>query len=466
MQIAQVLAGYTLGSADILRRAMGKKKAEEMAKQRAIFTEGCIKQNISEPIAKQIFDLMEKFAGYGFNKSHSAAYALVSYQTAWLKTHYPAAFMSAVLSSDMDNTDKVVNYFEKAFKIDLKIISPDINRCEYAFTVQDEHTIVYGLGAIKGAGLSAIEIIVNERNKNGPFKSLFDLCNRIDLRKVNKRVLEPLIKSGAMDSFQLPRATLFASIESALRQAEKQQKNKTIGQLDIFMQSGLDIDNHEHYVKAIDWTKEERLQGEKDTVGLYFSGHPLDIHQEELTQFSVKKIQHIDLQRHQQILVAGLIYDIRVMLTKNNDKMAFVTLDDGSGRFEFVLFSDLYASSQPLLVKDQLLIVSVEISHDEYSGRFRTNAKRLLTLDQARELYAKYLLIEINDSEKHDDIISELQTILLPFKQGHMPVVIDYKHQEAHFKIELGQDWFVFPHSHLLKNLKDFFGDASVRLCY
>ncbi|HEY3487869.1 MAG TPA: DNA polymerase III subunit alpha, partial [Gammaproteobacteria bacterium] len=291
MQIARELAGYTLGEADLLRRAMGKKKPEEMAQQRAIFVAGAIKHNISSQTATYIFDLMEKFAGYGFNKSHSAAYALLSYQTAWLKAHYPADFMAAVLSADMDNTDKVVRLIDECNDRGLQVVPPDINISGYAFTVDEGNRIVYGLGAIKGLGAAAVEVIATERRTNGVYKNLFDFCRRIDTHKLNRRAQEALIRSGAMDSLNCTRATLMANLTAALKLAEQDQSDRSSGQTDIFGAAALREPATEIKLEEKpEWEETELLAGEKETLGLYLSGHPIDRYRDELLLMTGKRI--------------------------------------------------------------------------------------------------------------------------------------------------------------------------------
>ncbi|MDH5712055.1 MAG: DNA polymerase III subunit alpha, partial [Gammaproteobacteria bacterium] len=287
MQIAQVLANYTLGGADMLRRAMGKKKPEVMAEQRELFMKGAVARDVDADLATHIFDLMEKFAGYGFNKSHSAAYALLSYQTAWLKAHYPAEFMAAVLSADMDNTDKVVGLIEDCHEQGVEVLPPDINRSIYQFSVPDEKSVLYGLGALKGVGEAALDGIIAERDANGEFVDLYDFCRRSDTRKVNRRVMEALIKSGAMDSLGPNRASLTASLSNAVQLAEQNQKNASVGQDDMFGSSD-EPDTHAsvHIVEVDDWDDETRLSNEKETLGLYLTGHPITRYETELRRFT------------------------------------------------------------------------------------------------------------------------------------------------------------------------------------
>ena len=269
MQIAQLLAGYSLGGADLLRRAMGKKKPEEMAKQREIFVSGAVARGVREAQATMIFDLMEKFAGYGFNKSHSAAYALLSYQTAWLKAHHPAAFMAAVLSSDMDKTDKVVMLIDECASMGLNVEPPDVNESVHAFRVAGPKSIRYGMGAIKGVGASAVEALIEERTANGPYKNLPDLCRRVDLQRVNRRVFEALIRSGSLDRIGANRATLTGQLDRAVHLGEQNSRAMSVGQVDLFGLSTADD------AVVPEWSDAERLSGERETLGLFLTGHPI-----------------------------------------------------------------------------------------------------------------------------------------------------------------------------------------------
>ncbi|MBD3634256.1 MAG: DNA polymerase III subunit alpha, partial [Methylophaga sp.] len=348
MQIAQILAGYSLGGADMLRRAMGKKKPEEMAKQRQIFLEGAAGRGIEEKEAGPIFDLMEKFAEYGFNKSHSAAYALVAYQTAWLKAHYPAAFMAAVLSADMDNTDKVVGLIDECRDMKLNVMPPDVNHSKIKFTVEGERTIRYGLGAIKGVGESALAGIVSEREQGEEFTSLYDFCRRVDMRKINRRVMESLVKAGALDSLGGHRASLNASLTKAMQIAEQHRRDQDSGQNDLFgLTPENESDQDEPLEQAAEWAEEHLLLAEKETLGLYLSGHPIDRYEAELAEFIPKKINELDApeskgyQRNEKpVLTAGLIVAIRTMKSKSGSRMAFITLDDKSGRLEVRVFGE------------------------------------------------------------------------------------------------------------------------------
>ncbi len=464
MQIAQVLAGYSLGAADLLRRAMGKKKPEEMAKQREIFCKGSIERGVAADTAGHIFDLMEKFAGYGFNKSHSAAYALIAYQTAWLKAHYSAAFMAAVLSSDMDNTDKVVHFVEDCYALKIKIAGPDINASEYMFTVIDDHHLAYGLGSIKGAGQAAIEDIIQARHKNGPFTDLFDFCRRVDLRKANRRVLEAFIKAGAFDKIGPHRASIFNSIDLALQHAEQYLRAESLGQHDLFGNSSTqvkvpDID----YVSTPKWADHDRLFGEKETLGLYLTGHPIHRYINELKNIISDRI--VDLRpANQTSLVAGIILSVRAIQTKRGDRMAVVSLDDATAQIDVLCFSDVYQRYRELLVKDALVIIEGEISLDEFSGGNRMICRTLSSIDQARDRFARTLQIKVPASKV--DSMGRLAEILKPFRGGNCRVTIDYLRDDAMANLKLGDNWKVRPTDSLLHMLRDVFSENAVEVLY
>ena len=473
MQIAQVLAGYTLGQADLLRRAMGKKKPEEMAKQRQVFMDGAAARGIAADTATYIFDLMEKFAGYGFNKSHSAAYALVSYQTAWLKAHYPAAFMAAVLSSDMDNTDKVVMLIDECRAMGLAVLPPAINDCDYGFTVRDEQTILYGLGAIKGVGAAALEGIIAERRAAGGFHDLFDLCVRIDLRKANRRVLEALIRSGALDALDANRARSMARLTQALQYAERHARDNAVGQDDLFgafggssQPSGAPVAADLDPVETPEWGEEQRLLGEKETLGLYLTGHPINRYEAELARFVTHRIADLKPTRDQMVVVAGLIVALRTMNSRRGERIAFVTLDDRTGRVELAVFAEAYQRYRDSLVKDRLVVVEGSVSVDEYSGGYRMSTERILDIDTARAVYAKRLEIDIAATRLQNDASAVLAEILKPFREGGCPVWINYCGAAARARVALGQEWRVRPTDELLHRLTEMTGPDGVRLVY
>jgi len=468
MQIAQVLAGYTLGQADMLRRAMGKKKPEEMAKQREIFVNGARNSQVDEKQATYIFDLMEKFAGYGFNKSHSAAYALVSFQTAWLKAHYPAAFMAAVLSADMDNTDKVVMLIDECRDMKLKVKTPNINVCETAFTASGDDSVLYGLGAIKGVGSAALEGIIVERRQGGPFTDLFDLCRRIDLRKANRRVLEALIRAGALDVLDENRARSMASLTTALQMAEHHSRDFAAGQNDLF--GGMAASTQETQAVTLTevppWDDEQRLNGEKETLGLYLSGHPIMRYEQELKRIVTSRIAALRPSREQTVVVAGLVTAIRTMNSRRGERIAFVTLDDRSGRLEVGVFAEAFQRFRDLLIKDRLLIVSGTVSIDDYSGGFRMSADEIYDIDQARGIYARRLELAVDKQLAANGFTRSLGELLQPFREGSCPVWLNYHSDEAQAQMVLGNQWRVQPTDELLRRLRDVLGNEAVEVVY
>ncbi len=469
MQIAQVMAGYTLGGADMLRRAMGKKKPEEMAKQRASFLDGSVENGIDKDLAGNIFDLVEKFAGYGFNKSHSAAYALVSYQTAWLKAHYPAPFMAAVMSSDMQNTDKVVIFIEECRQMGIPPALPDVNSGEYMFTVNDEGVIIYGLGAIKGVGEGPIEAIVTARADGGPFKDIFDFCERIGAKKLNKRVLEALVRSGALDNLGAHRAVLWESIPDALKAADQSARNQDAGMFDLFgaVEAEAPGDPYEKYRNVRAWTDKERLQGEKDTLGLYLTGHPIDEYEKELRNFISKKIVEVQPSRGTTQKMAGLVVDLRLKKTKKGDPICFVTLDDRSARIDVTLFGEAYEQARNLIQKDAVLVMEGEVAEDNYSGGIKVKGSKVLDIPQARALYAKSVEIACDAAQLAGRRMKQLEDTLAQYRgDGSLPVTIRYRRADAVGTLTLGENWAVQANDELIIKLMDQFGGGTVVLRY
>lgn len=430
MQIAQVLAGYTLGGADMLRRAMGKKKPEEMAKQRSIFQDGAIKNGIDGELAMKIFDLVEKFAGYGFNKSHSAAYALVSYQTLWLKAHYPAEFMAAVMTADMDNTEKVVGLVDECWRMGLKVLPPDINSGLYHFHVNDHGEIVYGIGAIKGVGEGPIEAILEARQKGGHFKEIFDLCARVDTKKLSRRVMEKLVMAGAFDHLGPHRAALMSSLEDALKAADQHAKAEAIGQGDMF---GVLADAPEQvelsYASVPKWPDQVVLDGERETLGLYLTGHPITGYLREIERYTnglrLKDVNPTP--RGQMTTVVGLVLSAKVITTKRGNRIGICTLDDRSGRLDIMLFSDALEKYQHLLEQDRVLIATGQVSFDDFNGGNKMTVRELMDISEAREKYARGLAISLSDRQIDDQLLNRLRSTLEPHRSGTIPVHLYYQ---------------------------------------
>ncbi|MCB1723787.1 MAG: DNA polymerase III subunit alpha [Gammaproteobacteria bacterium] len=458
MQIAQVLANYTLGGADLLRRAMGKKKAEEMAKQGEIFRKGAVARGVDEGTATYIFDLMEKFAGYGFNKSHSAAYALVSYQTLWLKAHYPAAFMAAVLSSDMDNTDKVVTFIEECRSMRLRVEPPDVNRSSYMFTIDGDDTVVYGLGAIKGVGEGAIEGIVDSRARDGVFRDLFDFCRRIDLKKANRRVLESLIRAGALDRIGANRATLMIQLPLALRMAEQHAELQATGQDDLFgMAAAEPVQPDAGFVPdpVEEWEDEQRLAGEKETLGLFLTGHPIDFYEADIKAMASSRIARLSLddvreargrRGGKKVTVAGMVVAVNRRNTQRGT-MASVLLDDKTARIEAALFSETYERFRNEIVSDRVLLVEGSLVHDEYRGGLSIRAERVQGLDDVRAERARSVEVLMCEEWLRArglttiDAVKALVSLFEPARGGNCVVRLRYRRHDAEVLLQFGDAW-------------------------
>ncbi|MEK6684847.1 MAG: DNA polymerase III subunit alpha [Pseudomonadota bacterium] len=470
MQIAQVIGGYSLGSADLLRRAMGKKKVEEMAQQRNIFVAGAVNNGLSKDKATELFGLMEKFAGYGFNKSHAAAYALIAFQTAYLKAHYPAEFMAACLSADMDDTDKVHIFVEDSLANGLAILPPDINLSSYRFIPSDHKTIRFGLGAIKGTGESAISSIIAAREQTGPFIDLFDFCNRVDRRIANRRVMESLIRVGAFDSINPNRASLLASVGLAIESAE--QMSRAVSQANLFNEA----EDHSHMrpqlVNADLWSDREKLRHEKIGLGYYFSGHPFDTYAPKLKRFIRTQLDRLNPQREPQLL-AGIIHSIRIQMTRRG-RMGIINLDDGKARVELVVFSELLDANRTWLKEDQLLIAEAKISTRGYNSEedteLRITAERLYDFAGIRSRFARQIRIQCNPSTLAQ--VSRLKALLAPHScqsqksDSGCPVTVIYQNEFASGELELGSDWQVNLHDDLLQSLTAHFKPENIEIVY
>ena len=472
MQIAQVLAGYTLGGADLLRRAMGKKNAHEMAQQRSVFVDGAVARGVNPPRAAYIFDLMEKFAGYGFNKSHSAAYALLAYQTAYLKAHHTAAFMAAVLTADMDHTEKVVPLIQDCKILDLAVEPPDVNASLYEFAAGDARSIRYGLGAVKGVGEAAVRAIIDEREARGPYTSLEDLCRRLDLQKVSRRVLEALIKSGSFDCFEVNRATLMERLATAMQRGDQTARAHEAGQVDLF---GLAVEERAaephpaRPAQTPDWSEAQRLAGERDTLGLYLTGHPITRVEQALSRFVSHRIGDLVSERPvaqngrgfsvgRSVSVAGLIDEIR-----RRGARISLSLDDRSGRIEVTLFDEVFQRHRDLIVKDALVLIEGSVRFDEFTDGWRLAARRIADLDQALEGHARRIVLKW---PAHEDAASfeQLEQILMRWRPGPCPVTIEYRAAQASGALTLGAEWSVRPARELLAELEGLIGRDAVEL--
>jgi DNA polymerase-3 subunit alpha len=458
MQIAQVLAGYSLGAADLLRRAMGKKKAEEMAKHRSTFVAGATERGVARSKAEHLFDLMEKFAEYGFNKSHSAAYAVVAYQTAYLKAHFPSAFLAATLSAEMTDTDKVHLFYVDARANGLSFLPPDVNNSGYRFIPVDRGVIRFGLGAIKGTGQAAIDAIVAERDRHGPFRSLFDFCARIDRRLVNRRVIEALVRAGAFDSLGGDRASLLATAGVALDWAERTARDA--GQVSLF-DTASGVTTAPPLLVAAAWGEQQRLVEEKSALGFYLSGHPFALYRDKLAPFQRLQLADLSSAGREPVTVAGIIVGLRTQMTRRG-KMLVVTLDDGSAAADATLFSEQLDAHRDKLKEDRLLIVIARVLKDDFSGGYKLNPTELLELADLRTRNARAVRLTVNGQAD----AQRLADLLRPYRGGGCPVEIHYARSDAACALRLGEDWRVRLDDRLLDGLQGWLSRDNVVIQY
>ena len=476
MQIAQLLAGYTLGGADLLRRAMGKKNAEEMAEQREIFISGATERGVAGHTATRIFDLMEKFAAYGFNKSHSAAYAVLAYQTAYLKAHYPAAFMAAVMSADLDNTDRLVILKDDCRKQKLRLVAPCVNQSAYSFSVSDESTILYGLGAIKGVGRAAVESLIAERDANGRFNGLAEFCRRVDHDKINRRALEAMIKAGAMDDFGQSRRSLMHQVPEALASADQQARAAAAGQNDMFgLGEAVVVADTPKPANLTEWPERIFLNNEKEALGLYLAGHPFDAVRTDAMAFVDDRL--VDLvgepapetpkgernyaQKGREVTVAGLVADLR----KRGNRVS-VTLDDDSARMEVSLFSEAYQEFRHLLQKDEIVVISGALRYDDFLASWTVNVKNVLHIDRVIESRAKSMVLSLAPNGQGEALLIKLHDLLLPYREGNCDVSVKYIGDTASARLNLGPEWAVRPSRELRDKLTELLGRKNVRMLY
>ena len=469
MQISQIIGGYTLGGADMLRRAMGKKKPEEMDKHRATIAEGAAKKGYDPELAKQLFDLMTKFAEYGFNKSHTAAYAVVTYQTAWLKAHHCAAFMAATLSSDMDNTDTVKIFYDDCLFNKLTVLGPDVNESDYRFVPVDRQTIRYGLGAVKGTGEQAVNAILKARAEGGPFKDLFDFCLRVDKRMVNRRTIEALIRAGAFDALDDHRARLIASVGVAIEAAEQAERNAMqVSLFDVF-DSAAQAEHGPQYIEVPRWKEREKLREEKIALGFFFSGHPFNEVKQEVMRFVRRPLSSLEPKKEPQTL-AGLVVGVRTKITSRG-KMAFIQLDDGTTSLEVSAFNEIFEQDRAKIREDEVLIVEGKVQRDDFAGegKVRVVAERLLSLADARGRFARQLRISLNGQASGVNAhgaVQRLQTLLAPYTPGNCPVRLAYRNADAMCELMLGDSRRVRLEDDLLVALGDWLSSENVKIEY
>lgn len=474
MLISQIIGGYSLGGADLLRRAMGKKKPEEMAKHREIFEKGAVEKGYDAELAVKLFDLMEKFAGYGFNKSHSAAYALIAYHTAWLKAHHPAEFIAATLSSDMDDTDKMQIFWQDALANNIDVLPPDVNHSNYRFEpVQDHYTqqglpprtIRYGLGAVKGTGQAAVEAIIQARQTGGPYTSLFDFCRRIDRHHVNKRSIEALIRAGAFDTIDDNRAALLASVGQAMEAAEQVARNAN--QVSLFDDDGSDV-LEQSLANIKPWDLQTRLRQEKTAMGFYFSGHLFDAWRDEVRRFAPLRLDSLEPSRTPQWF-AGILTAVRVRMTRRG-RMLYAMLDDGTAQVEVSIFNEVFEAHRAMLREDQLVVICGKVSHDDYTGGLRVTADEILDLQSAREQRAKRLSLRLtNHTHLSVEAIHRALNVFRAEPENNVPgvaVQLEIKYPTYQCQVQLGTEWRVRLADSMFEQLYDWLGEEAVEIHY
>jgi len=461
MKSAQIMAGYSLGGADILRRAMGKKKAEEMAQQREVFVKGASEKNIDEKKANEIFDLIDKFSGYGFNKSHSVAYAYISYQTAWLKAHFPAPFMAAVLSGVMDDTDRVAFTVGESKKKGVKVISPDINQSEYEFSITDNKTIVYGLGAIKGVGEALVNEIVMEREKNNDYLDIFDFCFRIEKKYLNRRAIEALIYAGAFDVFGVKRATLISTYPRAVRQAEQRQSDLSKGQSSLFSDVDSHIEYEKIYIKGDFLSFKNIMMYEKKVMGYYLDRHPTDWYKADLKSIVCTLPKDIVFRNNRDVRILSLISDIVYRNTRKG-QMASITIEDGERKINAAIFSQKLAQTSEQLVLDEVVVISGKINKD-FREQWQVVVDRIDPVDKVQLKFAKYLKIQLTQRNKNDYL--ELCSLLKEY-QGSCPVIIEYESEKSSGRIPLSEEFDVSLDRELLDSIEKQLGHGKYKINY
>jgi DNA polymerase-3 subunit alpha len=415
MAIANTIAGFSLGQADILRRAMGKKKPEEMEKLRARFIDGARKRRITEAKAKKLFDLIQKFAGYGFNKSHAAAYAVVTYQTAYLKAHYPTQFMAALLTCETGNTDKMVGYLTECREMGIKVLPPDVNESHKDFAVA-EAGIRFGLAAIKNVGEGAVESIIAVRHEGGPFRSFFDFCRRVDLRKVNKRMLEGLIKAGAFDSTGARRSQLMAVLDQAVEEGASAQAEREQGQTSIF---GGDTDgttagsglSDPPFPDIPEWDQSQLLKYERELTGFYITAHPLSRFDAALKKFSTATTATLsEVGDGKEVKLCGIVTTVKVLTTKKGDRMAYAQIEDPQGLVEIIVFPDLYKSASDLLAPERVVQVTGIVDRAEKGTRVK--GTKIEALDSLLARSITRITIRVNDGPDAPQQLGQVEQIL------------------------------------------------------
>ena len=483
MEISRSLANYSLGEADLLRRAMGKKKKKEMEVHRQKFIEGASKKGNNLSVANSVFSKMEKFAGYGFNKSHSVAYAFISYQTAFLKTYYTSEFLAAALASDMDNTDKVISLIDATKEMEITILQPNINVSDFNFISNDKKNILFGLGAVKGVGQNAASHIIDERQKSGDFKNLFDFCERVSLNIVNIGTIESLIYSGAFDIFNECRLTQKNLLEKAMSYGHHKQSSKSSGQQELFenksdsfvSNGNGDFKKDKYFVQDTRESRLNKLFLERKVIGFYLSGHPINEYSSEINAMSINKIDTY-LRRlystsstsdfSENTTISGVIINIRSQRMGKDKFINILTVDDSSGRLEVIVYPDIHQQYQDIIKENEILFFAGVISIDEYNSGLSLKVTKIFNIENARQRYSKEIELLLTPDLSNDDILQKIVGLLEPHKNGKCPLTIKCINDKHIVPLNLNNEWLIKPSSTLINSLSDLLGKENIIVKY
>jgi DNA polymerase-3 subunit alpha len=462
MQIASTIAGFSLGLADLLRRAMGKKKPEVMAEQREIFLKGALEHGFDQKKAEELFELMAYFAGYGFNKSHSAAYALIAYWTAYLKAHYPREYMAALLTSEVQNTDKVIRYINESREMGISILSPDVNDSYRDFRVVGE-AIRFGLAAVKNVGDNAIEAIIEAREQDGPFNALYDFCQRVNLKVVNRRVIESLIKCGAFDTTGETRAQMMAGLDEYLESGQKRQRDHEDGQISMFddVEEAIQPVYRPRTLSVPEWEESQLLGHEKEVIGFYITGHPLTRYERQLRLYAIANTQTLgEFQDGDKISLGGMVFKTRLQTTRKGDRMAFVTLEDVQGQVDVIVFPEVYKEFGVALETDQPVLVRGIVDWGE--DKPKIIADRIVLLSEAAERLSPQVHISLQTLGLNRDILGHLKSILQD-APGASSVYLHLLFPEEREVVVLSEERLqVAPSEALVQHIEGLFGQEVV----
>ncbi|XZR53104.1 MAG: DNA polymerase III subunit alpha [Enterobacteriaceae bacterium] len=467
IEIAKVFSNYTLGSADILLHAMSKKKKREMLKEKKNFQKGALKNGYEEKLSSKIFDFLNKFAGYGFNKAHSVAYSYISYQTLWLKKYYTAEFMASVMTSEMQNTKKIINLLDECKRMKINVLPPNINTSLYHFYVNKKREIVWGIGAIKGIGKSTIKSIIKIR-KNGNFKNLFDFCMRIGKKKINRRILEKLIFSGSFDYTNQNRSSLYYILNDIIKITDYYMKYINFGQINMFKSFNIPIEITNKYEKFIPWSKQLILEKEYDTLGLFLTDHPIKQYINEIKYYTGGiLLKNLYLTKKGEIkIISGLVVYYKIICSKNGKYICIFVLDDQTCRIEVILFNKIFKKYQGIIKKNNILIVSGEIFYDNFKNVYKMNAYEVIDINKIREKYVKKIIIFLNINDINSKLLNYLYKLFKKNKSGKTSIWFYYKKNKTILKLLCNKQWNIKIDNLILTRLREYFGYSNIKISF